>query len=564
MKSFLLAVAALLLLAGTAGAQDVIQRGRMRGTQPPRWVRNALARNPNAFEFRRAWRPNLQRARAARGQLRSQGRNPAALSPQLARQNGTAVTGIFRVPVVAVLYANTAAAPYTTADLQAKLFTGPSSGITLTQFYGEMSRRLVSLTGSVAGWAQVSRADTVYEGSDNGDNVGDLLREALDKVDATVDFSQYDSNGDGYVDFVAFVQPETGGECGPKSTNRNIWSHRWTYEAATGRPAYQTNDGVKISDYVIQPALNCDGTTMIDIGVFAHEFGHAFGIPDLYATDYSNGGIGAWGLMGSGSWNRPSSPAHLEAWSKAELGWMPVVTASPGSAQPQSISLGPAETTGNAVRIDVPNTPGEYFLLENRQRLGTDRYLVQPGLLVWHVDSARMVLLGNSNSVNNNAAHKSLELVEADGRYDLRTENGRTEASDPFPGTAGVVAFGPSTSPASTSFAGTRTGVTLANVVDGGPSGAVTLQVSVSTARAVWGDVTGDAVVDATDLAQYLRRVAGAGTYADFTRGDVDADGDVDATDALIVQSYVAAVDVSRFRVGQAAQSPPSTPGRRR
>ena len=43
-------------------------------------------------------------------------------------------------------------------------------------------------------------------------------------------------------------------------------------------------------DYVIQPAWNCAGPpSAIDIGVFAHEFGHAFGLPDLYDTNSANG-----------------------------------------------------------------------------------------------------------------------------------------------------------------------------------------------------------------------------------------------------------------------------------
>ena len=62
------------------------------------------------------------------------------------------------------------------------------------------------------------------------------------------------------------------------------------------------------------------------IGVFAHEYGHALGLPDLYDTDYSSNGIGDWSLMAGGSHNYivrgGDSPAHLDAWCKYSLRWV--------------------------------------------------------------------------------------------------------------------------------------------------------------------------------------------------------------------------------------------------
>ena len=63
------------------------------------------------------------------------------------------------------------------------------------------------------------------------------------------------------------------------------------------------------------------------IGVMAHELGHAyFDLPDLYDTSAIGEGIGAFGLMGGGSWGKKSSseksgatPVHLSAWSKENI-----------------------------------------------------------------------------------------------------------------------------------------------------------------------------------------------------------------------------------------------------
>ena len=160
---------------------------------------------------------------------------------------------------------------------------------------------------------------------------------------------------DGYVDFVAFVHPEVGGECG--GDNPNIWSHRWRYSSwpsSAGVP-YVTDDAsanggsILVDDYVIQPGLACGGQEMIQIGVFCHEFGHAFDLPDLY--DVNGGGaagLGHWCLMAAGNWNDPDRPAHMSAWTKRELGWVETVDVD---WQGATIELEPVETSGRIHRL---------------------------------------------------------------------------------------------------------------------------------------------------------------------------------------------------------------------
>ena len=76
--------------------------------------------------------------------------------------------------------------------------------------------------------------------------------------------------------------------------------------------------------YVIDPETRPDG--MITMGVFAHEYGHALGLRDLYDYTDASMGIGDWSLMASGDSNKISrngdTPAHLDAWSKSVLGWV--------------------------------------------------------------------------------------------------------------------------------------------------------------------------------------------------------------------------------------------------
>jgi immune inhibitor A len=69
------------------------------------------------------------------------------------------------------------------------------------------------------------------------------------------------------------------------------------------------------------------------VGVFAHEFGHDLGLPDLYDTSGNTGGAenstGFWTLYSSGSYGssgKPedgigTKPTHMSAYEKLFLGW---------------------------------------------------------------------------------------------------------------------------------------------------------------------------------------------------------------------------------------------------
>ncbi|MCA9770965.1 MAG: M6 family metalloprotease domain-containing protein [Myxococcales bacterium] len=388
----------------------------------------------------------------------------AAASARSAVQKGiqvapgaTVVSGTTAVPVVAVSFSNTASVPYPTSDLQTELFDGPWPTGTMSEYYSEISYGNLDVTGTVYNWVSLPQPDTYYEGGSgcNGlcgsSKVGDLIRTSLDALDPTVDFGQYDNDGpdgvpnsgddDGYVDFIAFVHPEKGGECG----GSNIWSHRWVL-GGWGGGWYTTNDersggggGVRVYDYVIQPALSCNSVDMIEIGVFAHEFGHAFGLPDWYDTDGSSNGAGNWALMASGSWGgngyTPESPAHMSAWGKVRLGWIDPAVVSTSLA---GVAVPNAEEYPVALKIPFGEgvSSDEFFLVENRQKIGFDTSLRQAGLLVWHVDDAKTSNTAEcvDGPVNGacGSSHYEMALEQADGNFDLEQRRNRGDTGDPF------------------------------------------------------------------------------------------------------------------------------------
>ena len=411
------------------------------------------ADNPDVFQFERAWiglvkQIKENRRRYLRGEISLEAANT---------RGGIRMAGNRYVPVLTGKFANTGANPYPAADLQQELFDGPWPTGTMSQYYAEISYGAINLTGTVTNWVTVSQNDTYYEGTSNGLNpanaeTGEFLKELLDANDGSIDFGQYDNDGpdgipnsgddDGYADFVAFVHPESGGECG----NDNLWSHRWTYSAWWGSP-YLTNDAsanggvIRVQDYVIQPGFNCDGATMIQIGVFCHEFGHAFGLPDLYDTDGSSEGIGHWGLMAAGNWNSPALPAHMSPWSKTELGWIipTEVTPSGNITDLHQLPLEAAQSLPNVefnasvLKVYATATPGsEYFLIENRQALGFDGALHGSGLLIWHIDDAKSNNRSEWYPPLNPANHYMVALEQADGDWDLEKDNNRGDSGDAF------------------------------------------------------------------------------------------------------------------------------------
>lgn len=461
-RATLLATTCWLLLAMAAplssSAQDVEMLGRMHGTRPPPGYYEVLARDPTAYQFEEVWiktarqvmerRLALTRANdfAALNAHFSGGR-PSASAAQAA---GSAVAGTLRVPVlVGVFSDSTQVLRPDTASLRTRLWsTAPVPPYSVTTFYAEMSNSLVQVTGDVIGWFALDSASTWYEGPNNGldpttDHTGDFIRELLDAADPLVDFRIYDSDNNGRVDLIAVLHPLKDGAC----RTTHLWAHRWVYSGWSGSP-YATGDGVSVNDYMLQSAVGgpsgCDSTQIMPIGTFSHELGHGFGLPDLYDLSGNTNGIGHWGLMGSGNWNVQTSPAHMEAWSKEVLGWIVVDTLS-DSGRTTRAALNPIVSGDTALHVPIAGT-NEYFLLENRHRLGSESALHGEGLAVWHVDPDLIQARWWSNTVNSVEPH-GLDLEQADGFDDLRNKVNRGDAGDLYPGSTNNTEFGPVTAP---------------------------------------------------------------------------------------------------------------------
>src|SRR5439155_345701 len=214
------------------------------------------------------------------------------------------------------------------------------------------------------------------------------------KLDPTIDFSQYVDPATGFVPLVLFMHEAMGGGCGPSSAPQNHWwAHRFALPADTTQDDWPGHPGqkVKISDYILQPGVgganSCTTSQIMPIGTVAHETGHGFGLPDLYDTDGPTEGIGQWGLMSSGSFTSPLSPALMQADGFGNLD----ANAAGNSCPSGSIFAGCSDrgdagdlypgTTGNTAFIfrtnpaSLKNADGSFtgVAIDSVQQLVTDR-----------------------------------------------------------------------------------------------------------------------------------------------------------------------------------------------
>lgn len=373
-------------------------------------------------------------------------------SPQMAPPSGT-VRGV----LLLVNFSDTATT-FTSADLDGLMnTTGYNSNGALgsvSDYYYECSYGAFTLQMDVYGWFTLPQTRAFYGQNSGGagtdQNPRQMIIDALAAADASVDFANYDADGDGKVDVFGVTHQGQGEESGGGTDA--IWSHTSNLATAV------TVDGKSVQDYFTAPE-RYDAMSLATIGVYCHEMGHhMFNLPDLYDLDGSSYGVGRWSLMGYGTWLGPNGakPCHPDPWCKMALGWLsPTRIISPQAG----ISLPSYDATATALLIPVdPYQDGEYFLVCNRYKRATaeaatgfDQYLPGSGALVLHIDD----YVANNRS----EARKKVDVEEADGLNHLDTKSNQGDSGDLYPN--GASAFSDSSSPNTRDNVGGSTGIVV-------------------------------------------------------------------------------------------------------
>jgi|GEM_PF-2371878 len=297
--------------------------------------------------------------------------------------------------------------------------------------------------------------------------------------------------------------------------------------------------GTLIADAIVIPeTVSQDGYIGAINGVFAHEFGHQLGLPDLYDTAAMSPAVGLWALMDSGNetggvldeyyvWG--ILPASLSPWTRMWLGWTEPVVIGPGESTVlvASTALDGVHSIPAAPRLAlVPAGEEQAFLIELRaddldgepdvslyweegvidgtarleggEKVRTYEYdalLPGSGVLIWHLDAAVASADPEGdgfpafadNTLQADRLRRFLDIEEADGLQELGWVPGYLgEANDLWrPDPTGPSRFGPFTEPATTTWTGAFTGLDLA--IEDHPSPlAVTLRVTGQGSFPVW------------------------------------------------------------------------------
>ncbi|MDE5840583.1 MAG: M6 family metalloprotease domain-containing protein [Muribaculaceae bacterium] len=247
-------------------------------------------------------------------------------------------------------------------------------------------------------------------------------------LDETVDFSQYDRDGDGMIDNVFIFYAGKGEhDSGVKNA---VWPHSWDVAAVYPLEKF-IFDGVQLNHYACTCEFPSGYKRPDGIGTFIHEFSHVMGLPDLYNTNTMTASYtpGGWSVMDSGPYNNDRlTPPNYSSFEKCALGWLEYDAIKPGVNELPDLS------TSNVAFALPTEKDYEFFFFENRQQHGNDEFLPGHGMLVWHIDYNYGAWA--SNTVNNLSNHQRVDLVEADNRRSESTRDG-----DSFPGTTGNTSF---------------------------------------------------------------------------------------------------------------------------
>ncbi len=257
------------------------------------------------------------------------------------------------------------------------------SGHTLKKMYEEMSKGAYSVTGSAVGWIKAPHSEAWYGAAacggvpqdmsghpDNPLGAGQLAIDAVNVLSQTQpdfpwadydieDVSDADGDGnfaepDGVIDHLVLVHAgkDKSSDGGAEGTYA-IWAHS---SAVAG--GYQVpGTDKKISNYIVQPEDS-------GVGVFAHEYGHDLGLPDLYDTSgQASSAVDFWDLMSSGSHSGPifqSMPTHMGLWDKWVLGWANPKVFNPGDSK-KLVTVGQTSRTPrfteDGVRVNLASEP---------------------------------------------------------------------------------------------------------------------------------------------------------------------------------------------------------------
>lgn len=239
------------------------------------------------------------------------------------------------------------------------------------QYFRDMSFGKFTPQFDVYGPVNV-RQPLSYYGKNNSTAL--LCKDACAAMDDSIDFSQYDSDGDGNVDLVYMIVAGYS-ESFSRNSSDCMWPQVvWGISGGTydGKKVHMAALSCELhaypGAYTTNPVKRCS-----TIGLFVHEFSHALGLPDLYPNSanavLNNSSLEYWDVMDGGEYkdNGGYTPAPYTAYERQAMEWFSIDTLREDGVY----TLLPVDQGGKAYYIMADSTDvPECYILENVRNSG--------------------------------------------------------------------------------------------------------------------------------------------------------------------------------------------------
>lgn len=311
-----------------------------------------------------------------------------------------------------------------------------------------------------------------YGGNDSSGNdmrPQEMIRHGIREADAAFDFSQFDNNKDGEVEFVFCIY--AGYSEAYQASANTIWPHMWDLVSNGSK---EKADGVYLNTYACSSELHLNekaeakyGKWLAGIGSICHEFSHCLGLYDVYDVSGTSGNfcMNEWDLMDYGNFvGEGYIPVGYNSFQKDACGWKKLVELD----KKGKYSMLPQSQGGVGYKIVNDANPNEYFILENRKREGWDQELVADGMMIIHVDYNKSAW--EDNAVNTVKGHPRFQIVAADNELLLFSNADDSEhyfdnlAGDLWPGKNNNTEFTDVSLPAAKLFTGGKLNKPVTNI----------------------------------------------------------------------------------------------------
>ena len=332
--------------------------------------------------------------------------------------------GEYTIPVIMVQFSDKKFLSTTTVEKMNRFYNEQDyhdeSGCvgSVRDYFVSQSRGMFKPTFDVVGIVTLSNKYSYY-GRDSGStidaNVDDLAPDAVAAAISQLgtDFSQYvrtttnsikTTTGVPLVCILYAGYGQATGSSSSEETN-TVWPCEWDCD--------EDYSGTHFNAWFVGNELYTDGTLM-GMGVFCHEAGHALGLPDFYCTNYNysnDDSFSNWSIMDCGAYvNDARAPIGYTAYERSYLGWLDIPTYTAGEYQ----NLDPYTNDNGTTAVKIAtNSSTEYFILEDRQP-GT-WYPEDMGSGLFVSRFAYNQTAWDNNTLNNTKSKKRAKIVTANG-----------------------------------------------------------------------------------------------------------------------------------------------------